>query len=96
MTMPFFFGYAVLLMTAAAAERGSCGLQCCPRKKVDTELYTFAYEDEAAYDQGCQDTCVYTRDRDGEKFCFQPGQLAVQCIKCKKLQGILKRKILFF
>ena len=86
--MPFFFCLALLLMNAAAAEEGSCGPGCCPWKKVGGEDYTLVYESDAAPSQGCQDNCVYTRDGgNGNHFCFEPGTLPVQCIKCKKLPG---------
>lgn len=91
--MPLFFCLALLLLNAAAAEEGSCGPGCCPRKKVGGEDYTFAYESDANTDPRCLDNCVYTRDGgNGSPICFQPGALPVQCIKCKKLPGSFIQK----
>jgi len=90
-----YFHFLLLLLTIQVDANGpedDCGGKCCKRKQVGEDTYTFSHQNEiATKEYNCTNNCIYTNDKDGTLFCFKPGNMTVDCKKCRKLPGLPKK-----
>ena len=71
----------LVYLTLGILLKSTTGKSCCPQKTVGGVAYQLVEDVEDTSKFGCSENCVYTRDGDGDRFCFKEGVGAVQCFE---------------